>query len=120
MKKKILVVEDNATNMYLVRFILQKAGYEVVEAVNGEQGVQKAITEMPDLILMDMQLPVMNGYEATKQIKQFKPNMPIIAQTAYAIAGDYEKALEAGCDDYISKPIKKKLLMEKIEKHVKF
>jgi len=118
MKKKILVVEDNATNLYLVRFILQKAGYEVVEAVNGEQGVQKAITEMPDLILMDMQLPVMNGYEATAQIKADEKirHIPVFALTAYAMQGDQEKSLQAGCDAYLKKPIDHENFVEIIEK----
>jgi len=121
MKKKILVVEDNPTNLYLVKFILQKAGYEVIEAVNGEEGLQKAITELPGLILMDMQLPVMNGYEATAQIKANEKtrHIPVFALTAFAMRGDREKSLEAGCDAYLKKPIDPENFVEKIEQLLK-
>jgi two-component system, cell cycle response regulator DivK len=117
MKKKILVVEDNAANLYLIRFILQKAGYHVIEAVNGEEGLKKAGLELPDLILMDMQLPVMNGYEATAKIKADKKtrNIPVFALTAYAMSGDEEKSLQAGCDAYLKKPVDPENIVQKIE-----
>ncbi len=107
MKKRILVVEDDSKNLYLVKFILQKAGYLVLEAVNGKEGYEMAKSELPDMILMDMQLPVMNGYEATALIKtdENTKNIPVIALTAYAMKGDREKTIEAGCDDYLEKPI---------------
>lgn len=120
MKKKILVVEDNEKNLYLMKFILQKAGYSVIEAVNGKEGLKKAKTELPDMILMDMQLPVMNGYEATSLIKADKKtkDITVIALTAYAMKGDREKTLQAGCDEYIEKPINPDTFVEKIQKYL--
>jgi len=117
MKKRILVVEDNEKNLYLMKFILQKAGYEVSEAVNGKEGLEKAKAELPDLILMDMQLPVMDGYKATTLIKVHEKtkNIPVIALTAYAMKGDREKTFEAGCDGYLEKPINPENFTETIK-----
>jgi len=117
MKKRILVVEDNEKNLYLMKFILQKAGYEVSEAVNGKEGLEKAKAELPDLILMDMQLPVMDGYKATTLIKAHEKtkNIPVIALTAYAMKGDREKTFEAGCDGYLEKPINPENFTETIK-----
>jgi len=117
MKKRILVVEDNEKNLYLMKFILQKAGYQVSEAVNGKEGLEKAKAELPDLILMDMQLPVMDGYKATTLIKAHEKtkNIPVIALTAYAMKGDREKTFEAGCDGYLEKPINPENFTETIK-----
>ena len=105
--KRILVVEDNETNLYLIRFILEKSGLEVIEARNGAEGVELAVKEKPDLIIMDLQLPDIDGLEATRRIRASEADseIPIIALTSYAMAGDREKALAAGCNGYIEKPI---------------
>jgi len=118
--KKILVVEDNETNMYLCTRILKSAGYEVIPATSGEQGVELAIKEKPDLILMDIQLPGIDGLEATKRIRKSEADgeIPIIALTSYAMAGDKEKALSAGCTSYIEKPINPETFMAEIEKYL--
>jgi CheY-like chemotaxis protein len=117
MSTRILVVEDDAQNSYLIGFILEKSGYEVVAAVDGEQAVAAVEAQRPDLILMDMLLPKMNGYEATRAIKA-RPDsasIPIIALTAYSMKGDREKILEAGCDGYISKPIDPETFVSQME-----
>ncbi len=114
---KILIVEDNELNLdMLVRRLVRK-GYEVVSAVDGEQGLLMATTEAPDLILMDMSLPGMDGWEATRQIKAdpVTQTIPVIALTAHAMVGDREKALRAGCDDYDTKPVEFQRLLEKME-----
>ena len=115
--KTILVVEDDEYSFEFIKAVLGKSGTNILRAINGESAI-KFCKENPDIhvVLMDINMPVMNGFEATKKIKEFRPNLPIIAQTAYAIAGDREKALAVGCDDYISKPIKSKELIEKIKK----
>ena len=114
---KILLVEDNEMNRDMLSRRLKRRGYEVLIAVNGVEGVEKASLEIPDLILMDMSLPVMDGWEATKKIKTdpATKSIPIIALTAHAMAGDREKALEVGCDDYDTKPIDLSRLLTKIE-----
>lgn len=119
--KTILVVEDDETSYELLKVIINGFGINTIKwAKNGEEAV-KLCKENPaiDLVLMDINMPVMDGYQATKSIKAFKPDLPIIAQTAFAILGDREKSLEAGCDDYITKPIKKEELLEKMEKFLK-
>ena len=113
----ILSAEDNATNRRIIRDLFGKKGYTVIEAVNGEEAVATAAREKPDLILMDIQLPKMSGYDAARAIRA-NPDLahvPIIAVTSYALSGDDRKALEAGCDDYIAKPFHPKLLVEKVE-----
>ncbi len=119
--KKILVVEDNDTNLYLVRFILEKSGYDVLAAKNGSMGVEMAISERPDLIIMDIQLPDISGLEATRRIRASEANggLSIVALTSYAMVGDKEKALEAGCTGYIEKPIDPETFVREIEKYVK-
>ncbi len=119
--KKILVVEDNEKNIYLISFILKKNSYEVIEATSGEEGVELAIKERPDLILMDIQLPGIDGLEATKRIRASKADgeIPIIALTSYAMTGDKEKALAAGCTGYIEKPIVPETFIAEIEKYIK-
>ena len=114
---KILLVEDNEMNRDMLSRRLQKKGYEVVIAVDGEEGVAKARAEGPALILMDMSLPGLDGWEATRQLKAAPETrgIPVIALTAHAMAGDREKALEAGCDDFDTKPVELPRLLGKIE-----
>lgn len=113
---KVLLVEDNEMNRDMLSRRLERKGYEVVIAVDGQEGVDKARSESPSIILMDMSLPVIDGWEATRQIKADSSlqQIPIIALTAHAMAGDREKALEAGCDDYDTKPIELPRLLEKM------
>lgn len=113
---KLLLVEDNAFNRDILVRRLTKKGHDIVVAVDGGEGVAKALAEKPDLILMDMHLPILDGWEATKRIKESADTktIPIIALTADAMAGDREKAMEAGCDDYDTKPIELPRLLEKI------
>ena len=114
---KILLVEDNETNRDMLSRRLARRGYEVIIAVDGVEGLAMANTEAPDLILMDMSLPVLDGWEATRQIKAAATTcaIPVIALTAHAMAGDREKALKAGCDEYETKPVEFQRLLSKIE-----
>jgi len=113
---KILCVEDDDDSAFMLKQRLQRKGHEVVIAVNGEQGVMMAKSERPDLILMDIDLPIINGLEATRQIKEASDtaSIPIIALTAHAMVGDREAALEAGCDDFDTKPVNLPGLLNKI------
>ncbi len=115
---KILLVEDNEMNRDMLSRRLERKGFEVVIAVDGQQGVDLAGSESPALILMDLSLPVLDGWEATRLIKAdpATQNIPVIALTAHAMAGDEQKAREAGCDDYDTKPVDLKRLLEKIGK----
>ena len=115
--KKILLVEDNEMNRDMLSRRLQRKDFEVVMAVNGQEGVQMASSESPDLVLMDLSLPVMDGWEAIRRLKNdpATATLPIIALTAHAMAGDEARAREAGCDDYDTKPVNFKRLMGKIE-----
>ncbi|MCA1493436.1 response regulator [Sinorhizobium alkalisoli] len=115
---RILLVEDNEMNRDMLSRRLSRRGFDVLIAENGEAGVELATSEKPDLILMDMSLPVMDGWEATRRIKADPAtcDIPVIALTAHAMASDREMALEAGCDDYDSKPIDLSQLVRKIEK----
>ncbi len=115
---KVLLVEDNEMNRDMLSRRLARQGFEVLMAVDGEQGVSMARTEKPDLILMDMSLPVLDGWGATRQIKATAStqSIPVIALTAHAMAGDRDKALEAGCDDYDTKPIELPRLLEKMDR----
>jgi CheY-like chemotaxis protein len=114
---KLLLVEDNEMNRDMLSRRLLRRGYEVAIAVDGAQGVEMARTERPDLVLMDLSLPVIDGWEATRRIKagQDTKHLPVIGLTAHAMAGDREKALEAGCDDYDTKPIELERLLQKVE-----
>lgn len=116
---RILLVEDNEMNRDMLSRRLERKGYEVLIAVDGEQGVQMALSDAPDLVLMDISLPVMDGYEATRRIKAERRGTPVIALTAHAMAGDRERTMEAGCDDYDTKPINLPRLLDKIELHLK-
>ena|SRR5262249_48369649 len=116
MSKCILVVEDQADNRRILRDMLGNAGYELVEAESGEEALTAVETRRPDLILMDIQLPVMDGYEATRRIKS-NPGMkeiPIIAVTSYALSGDEGKARAAGCNAYVTKPFSPRALLAKV------
>ena len=115
---KILIVEDNEMNRDMLSRRLERRGFAIVMAVDGQQGVDMARAEKPDLILMDMSLPVMDGWTATQTIKADAElaKIPVIALTAHAMAGDREKAMGAGCDDYDTKPIELPRLLEKIGK----
>jgi two-component system cell cycle response regulator DivK len=117
MMAKLLLVEDNEMNRDMLSRRLIRRGYEVAIAVDGDQGVTMAQSEKPDLVLMDMSLPVIDGWEATRRIKSSEDtrHLPVIGLTAHAMAGDREKALEAGCDDYDTKPIELERLIGKIE-----
>jgi len=118
--KRILVVEDQEDNRRILRDMLGNAGYELVEVETGEEALRTVETQRPDLILMDIQLPVMDGYEAARRIKS-NPDMnavPIIAMTAYALAGDEAKALAAGCNAYISKPFSPRALLAKVREYL--
>ncbi len=114
---KLLIVEDNEENWDMLSRRLQRRGYDVVRAIDGQQAVEQAETDTPDLILMDVNLPVMDGLEATRRIRERAGTraIPIIALTAHAMAGDREKALDAGADDYHTKPVELPRLLEQIE-----
>lgn len=113
---KVLVVEDNPQNMKLLTFVLKKHGHEIIEAYSGLVGVEMASGLHPDLILMDIQLPDIDGLEATKMIRAREQKIPIIAITSYAMAGDREKVMEAGCNGYFEKPIDPITIMTDITK----
>jgi len=118
MKKTVLVIEDNEQNLYLVTFILTKSGYEVLQARDGREGIDLAGQVIPTLILLDIQLPVMDGYEVAKTLRSNPKlaDVPIVAVTSYAMVGDRERTLEAGCSGYIEKPINPETFMADIEK----
>jgi two-component system, cell cycle response regulator DivK len=114
--KRILMVEDTEDNRQIIRDLVSSVGYELIEAVDGAQGLAMAEKEKPDLILMDIQLPVMDGYEATRRIKANPAlkHIPVIAVTSYALSGDEAKTKAAGCDAYVAKPFSPRLLLAKI------
>jgi two-component system, cell cycle response regulator DivK len=118
---RILIVEDNEMNRDMLSRRLERKGYSIAMAVDGGAGVEKAIAEKPDLILMDMSLPVIDGWEATRRVKANPEtkHIPVIALTAHAMAGDRDKTIEAGCDDYDTKPIDLPRLLSKIEAQMK-
>jgi len=115
---KVLVVEDNEMNRDMLSRRLTRRGFQVIFAVDGQQGVDLARSERPDIILMDMSLPVMDGWEATRRVKSddATSSVPVIGLTAHAMAGDREKAIEAGCDDYDTKPVELERLIGKMER----
>jgi len=120
MSKCILVVEDQEDNRRILRDLFANAGYELIEAESGEKALTALTVRRPDLILMDIQLPVMDGYEATRRIR-LNPELksiPIIAMTAYALAGDESKALAAGCNAYITKPYSPRALLAKVREYL--
>jgi two-component system, cell cycle response regulator DivK len=115
---KVLLVEDNEMNRDMLSRRLVRRGYQVVFAVDGQQGIDMARSELPDIILMDLSLPVIDGWEATRRVKSDDKtrNVPVIGLTAHAMSGDREKAIEAGCDDYDTKPVELDRLIGKIER----
>jgi two-component system, cell cycle response regulator DivK len=120
MKRKILIVEDNEQNLYLVSFILEKHGYEVFAARDGQEGINMAISIKPDLILLDIHLPVMDGYAVARELRKNAEldQIPIIAVTSYAMTGDREKTIKAGCNGYIEKPINPDTFLQQVEQHL--
>jgi len=118
--KRILIVEDQADNRQIIRDMLGTTDYEITEAENGEQALVAIAKERPDLILMDIQLPIMDGYEATRRIKDdpTTKSIPIIAVTSYALSGDEQKARAAGCDDFVLKPYSPRQLLTKIRQYL--
>jgi len=118
--KRILIVEDDKKSLYLARFTLEKEGYEVIEARDGLEALDNVSKETPDLILMDMQLPKLDGYEVTRQIKADErlSKIPVIALTAYAMKEDREKTLEAGCSGHIEKPIDPSTFVEEVKRYL--
>jgi two-component system cell cycle response regulator DivK len=120
MSKRILVVEDQEDNRKIMRDLLTASGFELIEAVTGEEGVSAAAREKPDLILMDIQLPGLDGYEATRRIRSVPElkQTPIIAVTSYALSGDDKKAFAAGCDGYVTKPFSPRDLLKKIREYL--
>ena len=120
MKQKILVIEDNEQNMYLVKFILEKYGYQIIQARSGDEGIQQAQQHKPDLVLLDIQLPVMDGYAVARELRkmQVMAEIPIVAVTSYAMPGDRENALKAGCSGYIEKPINPETFITEVEHYL--
>ena len=120
MSKRILVIEDQEDNRQIVRDLMTASGYELIEATTGEEGLEAASRERPDLILMDIQLPGIDGYEVTRRIKADPKlrKIPIIAVTSYALSGDDKKAFAAGCDGYVTKPYSPRLLLAKIREYL--
>jgi CheY-like chemotaxis protein len=118
MKTKILVIEDNEQNLYLITFILEKNHYEVIQARDGQEGIDLAGRSNPAMIILDIQLPVMDGYEVARQLtrKSETKDIPIVAVTSYAMVGDREKTIAAGCTGYIEKPIDPGSFIDEIEK----
>lgn len=118
MKKSVLIIEDNEQNMYLFTYLLEKNGYETFQAENGLTGIELAKQHLPDLILLDIQLPDMNGYQIAQELKstQATREIPVIAVTSYAMVGDKERTIEAGCTGYIEKPINPDTFMSEIER----
>ena len=118
--RRVLVVDDAEANIHLVSFILVKNGYEVIKARNGAEGIVLAIREKPDLVLLDIQLPDIDGLEVVKRIRASEADgrIPIVALTSYAMPGDRERLIAAGCTGYISKPIDVKTFIEEIEKYL--
>ncbi len=116
--KKVLIVEDNPDNLRLMTYILQRDGYEILGAEDGEQGVEIAASTLLDLIIMDIMLPGIDGMESTRRIRASEPagNPPIIAMTSYAMRGDREKIMAAGCNGYIEKPVDPRRVMTEIKK----
>lgn len=121
MKPTILLIEDNEQNLYLATFLLEQSGFKVISARRGPEGVELATRVQPDLILLDIQLPQMDGYAVARKLRQHLSlkEVPIVAVTSYAMVGDKERALEAGCTGYIEKPINPDTFMDEIEKYIK-
>ena len=120
MRRKILVVEDNEQNLYLMTFMLEKNGYEVIQARNGPEGIEMAASVEPAMILLDIQLPSMDGYAVARELRSDPSlaNVPIVAVTSYAMAGDRDRVLAAGCTGYIEKPINPDTFIAELEEYL--
>ncbi len=120
MSQRVLYIEDNEQNLYLVRFLLERHGYQVVDALDGQAGIELAAALVPDLVLLDIQLPRMDGYAVARKLRANAAleQTPIVAVTSYAMSGDREKALAAGCDGYIDKPINPDTFLQQVEFHL--
>ena len=120
MKPKILVIEDNEQNLYLISFILEKNGYTVLSARDGREGIDMAVRVKPAMIILDIQLPLMDGYEVARRLSANTEteDIPIVAVTSYAMVGDREKTISAGCTGYIEKPIDPETFIDEIEKYL--
>ncbi len=120
MKQRLLIIEDNEQNLYMMRFLLEKKGFEVTGAETGKKGITEALKNKPRAILLDIQLPEMNGYEVAEELKKHKElcNIPIIAVTSYAMAGDRERILAAGATGYIEKPINPETFVSEINQYL--
>ncbi len=114
----VLIAEDEDTNFTLIKMMLKSTSCKIIRVLNGQEAVEKALGLKPDLVLMDLKMPVMNGFDATRLIKESMPDLPVIAQTAFALSDDRVKALNAGCDHYISKPITKKALLNALSRYL--
>lgn len=121
MKQIVLYIEDNEQNLYLVKFLLEQNGYTELSAMSGLDGIAIAAEVVPDLILLDIQLPQMDGYAVAQELRKNTAlaDVPIVAVTSYAMVGDRERTLDAGCNDYIEKPINPDTFMKQIEKHLR-
>jgi CheY-like chemotaxis protein len=119
-KPEILIIEDNEQNLYMLTFLLEKHGYRVIQARSGREGIEMACREKPDLILLDIQLPEMDGYEVARRLRKKAgcETLPIVAVTSYAMVGDRERILAAGCDGYIEKPIDPGTFVEQVEEYL--
>jgi CheY-like chemotaxis protein len=117
MRRAVLLIEDNEQNRYLATFLLERSGYEVLQAIDGQRGIELARSRTPDLVLLDIQLPTMHGYDVAKALRRLETlrAVPIVAVTSYAMVGDREKALASGCDGYIEKPINPDTFVAEIE-----
>ncbi len=117
-KRKICIIEDNEKNLYLIKYLLEMNGFQVIYAMNGLDGIELVEHEAPDMVLLDIQLPEMNGYEVAQKLREIegRENIPIIAVTSYAMPGDKEKALEAGCTGYIEKPINPETFIDEVNR----
>lgn len=120
-KRNILLIEDNEQNRYLATFLLEKHGYQVVSAFDGQMGIETAKKFVPDLILLDIQLPMMDGHAVARALREIQPlnDIPIVAVTSYAMVGDREKCLAAGCNGYVEKPINPETFVAEIEEFFK-
>ncbi len=120
MNRTLLVIEDNEQNLYMIRFLLEKKGFTVIAATDGKTGIQKALEHKPDAILLDIQLPEMDGYAVARELKSLSEikDIPIIAVTSYAMPGDREKILASGATGYIEKPINPDTFIEELQKYL--
>jgi CheY-like chemotaxis protein len=117
-EKTILIAEDVESNYLFLEEVISRTGAKILWATNGQKAVELFSQHSIDLVLMDIQMPLLNGFDATRAIKQINPNVPVISQTAYAMAEDRGKSIEAGCDDYISKPISSQKLLNLVDKYI--